>query len=338
MPSSAPHIDFCLPGRTLNPHSQTKFLLSCSAAYSRQWNPRNLEFPWYEPWGLIFADLVATSPRLAVHPQYYLWYDDNKQPDQAGDSEPPDLGDLTFASIASSTCAVDHALVPDFAITRKLPRTRQRHMYNMWGLGHRVGYVGIPLLCEIKRSGKRCHSIAEALSDAATMMDVAQDQVVYQAANLFRMYPHQQSVILIAVTGFWWTYQIAERETVGVAGVMTDEEDDDPLPGEDEDDEEAVEQDSIHHYREDQIDSDSSSSSDPMDLFKFDEGDLVGGYGNAVKLLIPPRHPILPIEDMELLKTWSSFLLLATPASNQILYLIHQRLQQIVDEMDFTRG
>ncbi|KAG1730944.1 uncharacterized protein EDB91DRAFT_1155603 [Suillus paluster] len=339
MAASAPHIDFCLPGRILNPASQSKFRLSCSAAYSRQWNPRNLEFPWYEPWGLIFADLVATSRRLAVHPQCYLWYDsDNEQPGEVG--EPQDMGDLTFASIASSTCAVDHALVPDFAITRKLPRVRQRHINNMWGLGRRVAYVGIPLLCEIKRSGRRCHSVTEALLDAAGMMNVAQHQVVYQAANLFRMRPHQDSVILIAATGFWWTYRIAERETVGVAGADVEFDGAEPLPGLDEDDDQAIEQNGIHHYQRDQIDDeDDSSGSDPMDLFKFDEGDLVAGYGNTVKRLTPERHGILTAEDMVLSKTWSPYLLLETPASNQILYLIHERLEQIlVDQQDYKRG
>jgi hypothetical protein len=89
----------------------------------------NLEFPWYKPWGLIFADLVETIPRLAVYPHCHLWYDDNRQTGPA--EEPEDIGDLTFGAVETSTCALDHTLVPDFAITRKLHRVRQHHINNM---------------------------------------------------------------------------------------------------------------------------------------------------------------------------------------------------------------
>ncbi|KAG9311950.1 hypothetical protein JVU11DRAFT_7213 [Chiua virens] len=37
-------------------------------------------------------------------------------------------------------------------------------------------------------------------------MGLACDQLYKQAYHLFRMYPRQESVILIAISGFWWSY------------------------------------------------------------------------------------------------------------------------------------
>ena len=80
-------------------------MISAAAAFSRQWNPRNLEAPWYEVWGMIWSDLVANSPRLAVTPQYRLWYidpdDSSLSDDNVADKAPVDQGDLTFLSLAS---------------------------------------------------------------------------------------------------------------------------------------------------------------------------------------------------------------------------------------------
>ena len=67
--------DFRLPGHTLHPLAERKCSLSLLAAYSKQWNPRNLEHPWYEPWGQILAALVAEHSAFSVAPQPYLWYD-----------------------------------------------------------------------------------------------------------------------------------------------------------------------------------------------------------------------------------------------------------------------
>lgn len=54
---------------------------------------------------MIWSDLVANSPRLAVTPQYRLWYidpdDSSLSDDNVADKAPVDQGDLTFLSLAS---------------------------------------------------------------------------------------------------------------------------------------------------------------------------------------------------------------------------------------------
>jgi len=141
---------------------------AAAASFSRQWNPRNLEAPWYEVRGMIWSDLVADSSRLAVAPQYRLWYidpdDSSLRDDNVADEAPVDQGDLTFLSIASDE-GEDAAVITDFCITRK-------HIIHAVAttefpaMQRRIRYLGIPMLCECKRSGKRCRSRIEGLKRA----------------------------------------------------------------------------------------------------------------------------------------------------------------------------
>ena len=54
---------FHLPGLN-HPLAEHKCLLSLLSAYSRHWNPCNLEYQWYEPWGYILVALMAKHPSL----------------------------------------------------------------------------------------------------------------------------------------------------------------------------------------------------------------------------------------------------------------------------------
>ncbi|KAF8548344.1 hypothetical protein OG21DRAFT_1489472 [Imleria badia] len=217
---------FRLPGHDLNPLAERKCLLSLLAAYSRQWNPRNLEFPWYEPWSQIFADLVAGYSSLSVAPQPYLWYDPTSQPhttpgpayllsteEEQLDELQDDVGNTTLGSIRSvsvpSHC--NRSRIPDFAITRKVSFLRPDNVSQVLHLDRRVTYLGVPLLAELKISGARCHDIRTSLSNAIRPMNLARDQLFKQAYHLFQMYPHQESVILLAISGFWWSYFVYPR-------------------------------------------------------------------------------------------------------------------------------
>lgn len=167
-----PHVDFALPGWVITPPARLTCLLSLATAYSRKWNPRNLEHPWYEPWARILQALVADLPSLAVAPQSYLWYYRHSRP---GDHhiEPPfardeddwlEEADTTLDSIGSIHVAPrrnKYQLV-DFAITRKVSRDRPptlRPAYTpeaQFYVSRKVEYMGIPVLCELKRGGMYC--------------------------------------------------------------------------------------------------------------------------------------------------------------------------------------
>lgn len=166
MSSPNPHVDFVLPGWTTTPSARRACLLSLASAYSRLWNPRNLEYPRYEPWALILQSLVADLPPLAVAPQSYLWY---YRPPEPGDYhiEPPQDDDSWLEDSSSTTDSTnsihvgsrrsEYQLV-DFAITRKVSRGRVPPAYTTdsqlkFRLSPRVDYIGIPVLCELKRGG-----------------------------------------------------------------------------------------------------------------------------------------------------------------------------------------
>jgi hypothetical protein len=165
MPNLHPHDDFVLPGWATTPLIRTKCLLSLASAHSRKVNPRNLGYPWYEPWVQILQGLVADIPELAVAPQSYLWYYRCPRP---GDHqiEPPsartedDGDDMLVDSIESIRVGSRHSRyqLVDLAITRKVLRNQPAAVYppqarDRFDLSQSVDYMGIPVLCELKRGG-----------------------------------------------------------------------------------------------------------------------------------------------------------------------------------------
>jgi hypothetical protein len=71
--------------------------------------PKEPGIPMVRAMALIFADLVATIPRLAVHHHCYLWYDHNGQ---TGPAEKPEdrlldlyLGGNFYVCSGSHPCA-----------------------------------------------------------------------------------------------------------------------------------------------------------------------------------------------------------------------------------------
>ena len=344
--------NFRLPGHDLHPLAERKCLLSLLAAYSRQWNPRNLEYPWYEPWGHILAALVAEHPSFSVAPQPYLWYDTSHAsqpytspgPDYLMSTEGEELddtmfevGNITLDSIRSISVPShrDRARIPDFAITRKVSFPRPDNTSHFSHLSRRVTYVGFPLLVELKASGPRSDDIRTSLSNARQPMLLARNQVHKQALHLFNMYPHQRTVILIAVTGIWWSYSVYSREPMeGYPSVKDDADDegdiddyDDEMPDPSFDD-----QDGIH----------SHLLQDPSNFDRDEEAvqalqDQLHAYGFALDHLGDMSeelqfHTILPKGNLKLIDHghWSDYLLYGTASSNQVFSLILDWLRDVV--------
>ncbi|KAN0082847.1 hypothetical protein V8E55_008642 [Tylopilus felleus] len=342
--------DFRLPGHTLHPLAERKCLLSLLAAYSRQWNPRNLEYPWYEPWGHILAALVAKHPSFSVAPQPYLWYDSSpaSQPhttpgpdylmstnDEDLDDLVDDVGNVTLDSICSISVPShrDRTRIPDFAITRKVSFLRPNNTSHFSHLSRRVTYVGFPLLAELKRPGHRCDDISMSLSHSRRPMTLARGQLLHQAFHLFHMYPHQQSVILIAITGFWWSYCIYSREQMESQLPPEEKKDDEEEEAEEQEPEDPSfkDQDGIHR------DSAQEPSNSDDDEAAKSLQDQLRDYGFHLRSLgdMPMEatfHTILPEGELRLIDdgTWSPYLLYGTASSNQVLSLILDQLRDVV--------
>lgn len=335
------------PGYNLNPLAERKCHLSLLAAYSRQWNPRNLEFPWYEPWTHIFAALVAGHPSLSVAPQTYIWYDTSPRahpqysmsvPDHLKSTEDEeldevmdDVGNTTLESIRSISIPShrNRARIPDLAITRKVSFLRPDNSSDLSQLSRRVTYVGYPLLAELKPCSPRSDDIRQSLYSAFIPMVHARSQVYKQACHLFHMYPHQQSVILIAISGFWWSYSVFSRAR------MKDEPSEGGEEGEDEENPEVPdpsfsEQDGIHsHLAQDPSNLDDTAVEALQEQLR--------AYGFALSKLEDTGegnrfHTTLPEGQVELDESgkWSDFLLYGTAPSNQVFSLILDWLHDVV--------
>lgn len=294
----------------------------------------------------IFTDLVAGHVSLSVAPQIYLWYDLGHQGLQPHTTQPPlhllstedeqldelqdFVGNITLESIRSTSIPShrNRCRIPDIAITRKISFIRPQNTSQLLHLARRVTYLGFPLLAELKASGARCQDIQTSLSNATIPMSLARDQVTKQALHLFQMYPHQNSVVLVAISGFWWSYTIflrAQAEGLPLVDAEVEdldeanEESDLPLP----------DQDGIHPNLM-QVSSDLDEPSIQVlqeQLYGFSLCSLedISGTKRA------HFHTVLPEDRLELCEDdWSDYLLYGTAPSNQVLSLILDRLHSIV--------
>lgn len=339
---------FRLPGFDLHPLAERKCHLSLLAAYSRQWNPRNLEFPWYEPWAQIMAALVAEHPSLSVAPQSYLWYDSSPHAqnstsvprhlmsteDEELDEIVDSIGNMTLDSIRSISIPSyrNRARIPDLAITRKVSFPRPDNTSCLSQLSRKVTYVGYPLLVELKPSGARSDDIRKSLHGAHIPIFHARNQLRNQASHLFRMYPHQQYVILIAVSGFWWSYSVRCRAAMDGEGVSSgdrEEVDDEVIDFEDPDPS-FDDQDGVHSVLKQE-----PSNLDGATARALQE--QLRAYGFALSELecLPGEirfHTKLPKGQVKLDKSgdWSDLLLYGTIPSNQVFSLILDWLHNVV--------
>ncbi|KAH7908937.1 hypothetical protein BJ138DRAFT_1181376 [Hygrophoropsis aurantiaca] len=330
-----------------------KALDAISLAHSKRSNPRNLEYPWYRYYGQMFEHLVADIQEFGPTSQLWLWFDPTNDPDDIDPHMPiTDAGDISFSSI-NTTEVKDKHVVTDFAITHT--KTKHRHLPadtgGQWPLSRQMAHAGIPVLCEVKRSANRHpHNFAHTFA----LMDIAMGQVNIQARYLFRMYPLQQYVVLIAVTGMWWRFRIASRIVTGSA---TNKEECPEWENreDDHDEDDAMDIDSINDSGE-MGDSDSESD-DELDLFNItneDGGDDVILLKNITRNSPSQEQPhqnldipfnIEPVRNADELyrpldeDEWSGFYLIESPASKQALYKLHEYLQNIADNpRNFERG
>ena len=209
---SAP--DFIFPGHTLDHKASNRTERAILFAYSHSSNQQNTESPWYAVWDRVLTDLIADHSRLCTVPQLVLWYIDlTLEPRDRGDSEDAgedeDVGNATIESITSVASTVPEKSaqehIPDFAIVRTMTRR---------GVPPRkLKYAGVPLLAEVKHCPRRVENWRNPAFLQAVSQQVlfAESDVMKQAEYPFCNYPRQDTVVLIACSGLWWTCRIVHK-------------------------------------------------------------------------------------------------------------------------------
>jgi len=179
----------------LLPH---KARLETSYAFSRTFNPRNLEFLWYPLWCQTLFDLVASVPNLIVAPQF----------PEEGDYE-DGAGDISFASTVPEKKA--EGVLVDFAILslRAVPQPKEKLRYGGW----RITGASVCLLVELKRFVSR--SLKDEL-DVKILAHVqeARSDLVKQAGYLFIKDKTKNSVMVIAAAGPFWSGATIHRDDI----------------------------------------------------------------------------------------------------------------------------
>lgn len=222
-----------------------------------------------------------------------------------------------------------HEIIPDFAIIRIVFRWREPDGPKTWR-NVKIRHAGVPLPVEIKRAGGRS---ARSLVETLVHMTIAQNEAMLQAAYLFQMIPVQQSVMLMACTGHWWSCRIVTRDQVQHLEAKDKEEADfiaeeDEYDGDSDDEMDDGNNDGIGNELTDddlnQLEDEAESAVSAQD-----------GGRNAIEHL----EPIVDETKLELpTLRWTNAMRLETRASNQKLFLIHHRLEQVLNDGTRTMG
>lgn len=317
--------DFILPGRRNDNIPFFKASLGKAFANSRATNPRNVEYPWYGYWSQILVDLTSEYRRLIVIPQHLLYYtseEDTSKEDISEEDITVDDPDTSIPSVITTPQPHAHEIVPDFAIIRIILRWRDPEAPKKWR-NIKIRHAGVPLLVEIKRAGSRA---ATSLEETLVHMAIAQNEAMLQAAYLFRMIPVQQSVMLMACTGRWWSCRIVTREEIEN---LEDEIDAEFNPDENELDEDS----------DDEIDNDDGIGNELTgnDLNQLeDEAEDAQDGGEEDEFYL---EPIVDEAELELpTSEWTKAMRLESRASKQKMFLIHRRLGEVVEDDTRTMG
>ena len=160
-------------------------------------------------------------------------------------------------------------------------------------------------------------------------MAIAQNEAMLQAAYLFRIIPVQQSIMLIACTSHWWSCRIVSRDQVQHLEVK-DEEEADFIVDEDEHDGDS----------DDEMDDGIGNELTDNDLNQLeDEAESSISAQNSGRNPVEHLEPIVEEEKLELpTSRWTNAMRLESCASNQKLFLIHQQLEQILNDDTRTMG
>jgi len=189
---------------------------------------------------------------------------------------------------------------------------------------------------EIKRA---CSRSATSLERVLVNMVIAQTQAMRQAAFLFRMIPSQQSVMLMACTGDWWSCRIVTRGDVEGLEARDEEADFNPDECEDADDEIDIEND--EEDDEMNIGKDDDEVGNELTDNELDqlEDEAVSAVSSAPDGWIELVEPVVAEADLELpTLAWTNIMLIESPASNQKLFLIHQRLEEVLRDVTRRMG
>jgi hypothetical protein len=365
---------FVPPGRRTDPTiSVTKLGLAKAYALSRACNPRNVEYYSYALWCQYWMELTNDSKNLVVNPQYLLYYipdeigdeveegeedmevhkdgiddaDEEKQDNYDGEEGNFNdiLGNTTIDTIESGASTKPERsaeeIVPDFAIIRIKYRFRHMEQRKTWE-NTKIRHAGVPLLAENKRAGKRSLTNVPFLKSTNTFIHRAQDDLFRQAAYLFTMHPRQQSVILVACSGIYWSCMIADRQYVLAQIVPAPSDDFIEVDDEEDSDEEMLD--------EDAGEEDEDTWAEAMEE-DFDELDLISEPGylwgqNSSSLsegdeeteemylepIVAEDHLMIPEN------TWTQLLCLDSKASNQKMFLIHSRLRAVARDATGANG
>ena len=243
----------------------------------------------------------------------------------------------------------------DFALTRKVLSNPPAGVvyppqpHDRFDSSRSLEYVGIPVLCELKRgrmydidilgllnnpfrfTAPRTLNLSTSLKYAHRHLYAASEQLVCQAHHLFKMYGHQEEVLLVAVSGFWWSYCILRRNQskTATAGDVAEAERYEADMVEEEDEAGMVEEDDEMAEPEPIWDAQTSRLASIFHRFE----DVTQGFKAQVST--DPDfdfHLCIKQNDFELCSEWSPPLLFGTPPSNQVVYMIHHRLEMIVNE------
>jgi len=289
--------------------------------------------------------LIADRRSLLNIPQHVLYYKQNPPDnpstvddgdDKSDQTDSLDPGNTTLSTIASAT-STEHMrivkeIIPDFAIIRMRSRLRNPARGRVWE-NLKIKSVGVPILVEVKPAASRSLTGLPSLESTAIELARGQTQAMRQAAYLFRMNERQDSVILMACSGIYWTCRIARRDSVmhmapmdpdvDVEGDMDNEdsdEDEGEMDEEDEENEDEGEEEDDDAYSDLRDDDDDDDDIDELDIMHLPEGELAW-----LELVQRDEDNLaLPQED------WTLALIHNTSASNQHFYMIHYRLDLVL--------
>ena len=320
-------IDFILPGRRKDHVPFSKASLAKAFAASRASNPRNVEYPWYGYWSQILVDLTSQYERLINIPQHLLYYTpaEPEADNITVDASDPDTSISSIPSVAVTTPQpFAYEIIPDFAIIRLIFRWRDPDGPKRWR-NVKIRHAGVPLLVEIKRAGARS---ARSLVETLVHMAIAQHEAMLQAAYLFRMISVQQSVMLMACTGHWWSCRIVTRDQVRHF-TAKDKDREEACFSADEDEHDGNSDDEMDERNDDGIGNELTD--DDLNQLEDEAESAVSAQDG--------EEPIFDEARLELpTSRWTNAMRLDTGASNQKLFLIHRRLEQVLNDETRTMG
>jgi hypothetical protein len=244
-----------------------------------------------------------------------------------------DIGNASIDTATSATSTVPEKktleLVTDFAVTRLNYRRRPNTQGHHWDV-IKARFQGVPILIENKRSASRRLKGYLYARDVEKYVNRARLDVMRQAAFLFHMHPHQQSVVLIAASGLFWSSLVVDRTAVMTPADAADAYD----PSADDSEDEGSESESEGEDDIEEVEGPLSSG---------DELDLIPRQREVIE----PRaevlfHPVQPVEAEDELvlptTTWTGLLELDTEASAQIFFMIHRRLLEVAADRTGANG